>query len=282
MPHLSHAWMGIIRQVCTSVDMQGALKPLTSNTSSSRVLSSLIPTCAIFQCSSQSWPTQSSLTSTFKTIFLCSPGVCSGFSSLRSLPVIISNYIKLQWEEERNPPCSAFPQLPIPKAVMLGQLTPAPFFALAQMLMESVLEGPGSVIANSFSHISHTGCVALFRPQWDWFSSLKTPQNNKKTPPNTTVSLGKSPQHAAYRASFIFLTHTHPSFTTQTRSWEEVLPSPWKSEWKSGGVPLLSRSLGTLAGSRGGGTAEEEEEGAAEAGLTSTAVIFASLPGDLP
>lgn len=116
-------------------------------------------------------PTQS----TFKDISLCSPGICSGFSSLRFLPVIISNDVKLQWEEERNPPSSAFPQLPVPKAVMLGQLTPAQFFALAQMLMECVLEGPSSVIANSSMHISHTGCVALFRPQRDCFWSLKTP-----------------------------------------------------------------------------------------------------------
>lgn len=94
---------------------------------------------------------------------------------MRSLPVMIPNDIKWQWEEERNPPPSAFPQLPILKAVMLGQLTPAQFFDLAQMLMESVLEGPRSVIANSFLHIPHTGCVALFRPQWDWFSSLEKP-----------------------------------------------------------------------------------------------------------
>lgn len=94
---------------------------------------------------------------------------------MRSLPVMIPNDIKWQWEEERNPPSSAFPQLPILKAVMLGQLTPAQFFDLAQMLMESVLEGPRSVIANSFLHIPHTGCVALFRPQWDWFSSLEKP-----------------------------------------------------------------------------------------------------------
>lgn len=81
-------------------------------------------------------------------------------------------------------------KLPVPKAVMLGQLTPAQFSALAQMLMESVLEGLISVIANNFLHIFHTGCVALFRPQWDCFSYLKNPQNNK----NHHIVLGEEQQ----------------------------------------------------------------------------------------
>lgn len=43
-------------------------------------------------------------------------------------------------------------------------------FALAQTFRASALEGPRSVIANSFLQISHVDCVALFRPLWDWFS----------------------------------------------------------------------------------------------------------------
>lgn len=42
--------------------------------------------------------------------------------------------------------------------------------ALAETFRASVLEGPRSVIANSFLQISPVDCAALFRPLWDWLS----------------------------------------------------------------------------------------------------------------
>lgn len=192
-----------------------------------------------FQCSSRSWPTQSSHTSTFKAISLCSPAICSGLASLRSLPVIISNDIKWEWEEERNPPSSAFPQLPIPKAVMLGQLTLSQFFALAQKLMESVLEGPRSVIANSFSHISPRLCCSFQAPLGLVFLLKKTLKQQKKSP-KTTLSLGKSSSSAVPQFQtrclwgFPHLLHPHPPLLLHNTNMElgggsQALLSPWKA-----------------------------------------------------
>lgn len=125
------------------------------------------------------------------------------------------------------------------------------------------------------SHTFLPGCVALFRPHWDWFSSLKKLLNNKKNLQRphcpwgrAAAALSHNSKHAAYGAFPICFTHTHPSFsTTQTWSWEEAARLSYHL-----GKPRLeechSKSWVRLPGSREGGTAEEEEEGAAETEMT--------------
>ena len=105
-----------------------------SNTSSSRVLSALIPASPpclhaspASSISPRAGPRRAAAPTPAMPCLSASPGLCSGLSSLRSLPVVISDDVRWQWEEEGKPPSSAFPRLPIPKAVVLGQLTPASF-----------------------------------------------------------------------------------------------------------------------------------------------------------
>lgn len=194
-----------------------------------------------FQCSSRSWPTQSSHTSTFKAISLCSPAICSGLASLRSLPVIISNDIKWEWEEERNPPSSAFPQLPIPKAVMLGQLTLSQFFALAQKLMESVLEGPRSVIANSFSHISPRLCCSFQAPLGLVFLLKITLKQQKKISKDHIV-LGEEQQQRCPT-----IPNTMPMGLSPSASPTPTPPSPQHKHGagrRQPGSPITLESLG--------------------------------------
>lgn len=101
--------------------------------------------------------------------FLCaSSGVCLGFSSPRSLPVVVSNDVWWQGEEERNPPSSAFP-VTNSQGSHAWPADCSLVFALAQTIRASALERPRSVTANSILQISHMDCAALFRPHWDCF-----------------------------------------------------------------------------------------------------------------
>lgn len=150
-------------------------------------------------------------------------------------------------------------------------------FALAQTLRASALEGPRSVIANSFLQFSHVDCAALFRPQWDCFSPLKKTKN-----PNTTLSLGKrvtaalpcSSEHVIYRVFPQLLLKNTPTLPPPPHkhgcwgTWEEGshVPLPprkslgWRTARAEQWVRLLRR--------RERETTEEEDEVTVKAGMT--------------